>query len=50
MQELPKREDLLRKLSDFTYNTEYNLSLIVIHNSIAKQYDTAVTAVFTFHL
>jgi len=49
-QELPRREDLLREQSDFTYNTEYNLSLIVIPNSIAKQYDTAVTTVLSFQL
>ena len=49
-QELPRREDLLREQSDFTYNTEYNLSLIVIHNSIAKQYDTAVTTFLSFQL
>jgi hypothetical protein len=36
MLELLRREDLLRELSDYTYNTEYNLSLNEIHNSITK--------------
>ena len=36
MLELLRKEDLLRELSDYTYNTEYNLSLNEIHNSITK--------------
>ena len=50
MPEPLRREDLLREQSDYTYNTEYNLSSNEIHSSIAKRYDTAVTTVLSFKL